>query len=112
MGAKGSKVQTVTRDFDVQIKFPDKAGENGEPPAAPRPDRSSDPNIIRITGICQLPPVMVLIRIRLTNGSGCGSGSFYFYHLSSRYQQKTNLKKVFLHITFLTWILGYLLGYL
>jgi len=50
MGAKGSKVQTVTRDFDVQIKFPDKAGENGEPPAAPRPDRSSDPNIIRITG--------------------------------------------------------------
>ncbi len=52
MGAKGSKVQTVTRDFDVQIKFPDKAGENGEPPAAPRPDRSSNPNIIRITGTC------------------------------------------------------------
>ena len=82
MGAKGSKVQTVTRDFDVQIKFPDKAGENGEPPAAPRPDRSSDPNIIRITGICQLPPVLVLIRIRgsmpLTNGSGWGYGSCYF----------------------------------
>ena len=50
MGAKGSKVQTVTRDFDVQIKFPDKAGENGEPPAVPRPDRSSNPDIIRITG--------------------------------------------------------------
>ena len=50
MGAKGSKVQTVTRDFDVQIKVPDKAMENGEPPAAPRPDRSSNPDIIRITG--------------------------------------------------------------
>jgi hypothetical protein len=50
MGAKGSKVQTVTRDFDVQIKFPDKAAENGEPAAAPRPDRSSNPDIIRITG--------------------------------------------------------------
>jgi hypothetical protein len=50
MGAKGSKVQTVTRDFDVQIKFPDKAAENGEMPAAPRPDRSSNPDIIRITG--------------------------------------------------------------
>merc|ERR1719211_894502 len=29
MGAKGSKVQKVTTDYNVQIKFPDKAGENG-----------------------------------------------------------------------------------
>merc|ERR1711962_1119200 len=49
MGAKGSLVQRITRDFDVQIKFPDKANENGEP-VVPSPDRSSDPNIIRITG--------------------------------------------------------------
>merc|ERR1719347_1050676 len=49
MGAKGSQVQRITRDFDVQIKFPDKAQENGEPPVS-SPDRSSDPNIIRITG--------------------------------------------------------------
>jgi len=49
MGAKGSQVQRITRDFDVQIKFPDKAGENGEAPV-PSPERSSDPNIIRITG--------------------------------------------------------------
>ena len=32
MGAKGSKVQKITTDFNVQIKFPDKAGENGEAP--------------------------------------------------------------------------------
>jgi hypothetical protein len=32
--------------------------------------------------------------MRLTNGSG----SFYFHHLPSRCQQKTNLKKSFLHI--------------
>jgi polyribonucleotide nucleotidyltransferase len=49
MGAKGSQVQRITRDFDVNIKFPDKASENGEPPV-PSADRSSDPNIIRITG--------------------------------------------------------------
>ena len=49
MGAKGSQVQRITRDFDVNIKFPDKANENGEPPV-PSADRSSDPNIIRITG--------------------------------------------------------------
>ena len=49
MGAKGSQVQRITRDFDVQIKFPDKATEDGEAPA-PSPERSSDPNIIRITG--------------------------------------------------------------
>merc|ERR1719187_2882835 len=30
MGAKGSKVQKVTTDYNVQIKFPDKAGENGQ----------------------------------------------------------------------------------
>merc|ERR1719365_529040 len=29
MGAKGSKVQKITTDFNVQIKFPDKAVENG-----------------------------------------------------------------------------------
>ncbi len=33
------------------------------------------------------------------SGSGSGSGSFYF-HWPSRCQLKTNLKKVFLHITF------------
>ena len=35
MGAKGSKVQKITTDFNVQIKFPDKAVavENGD--AAP-----------------------------------------------------------------------------
>ena len=33
MGAKGSKVQKITTDFNVQIKFPDKAAENGEVPA-------------------------------------------------------------------------------
>merc|ERR1711970_484606 len=49
MGAKGSKVQKITRDFDVQIKFPDEAQENGEPPV-PSPERSSNPDIIRITG--------------------------------------------------------------
>ena len=49
MGAKGSQVQRITRDFDVNIKFPDKANENRDAPV-PSPDRSSDPNIIRITG--------------------------------------------------------------
>jgi hypothetical protein len=29
MGANGSKVQKITTDFNVQIKFPDKAVENG-----------------------------------------------------------------------------------
>ena len=50
MGAKGSQVQRITKDFDVNIKFPDKAGtENGE--GAPvDPERSTNPNIIRITG--------------------------------------------------------------
>jgi len=53
MGAKGSKVQKITQEFGVQIKFPDKAVENGGPPFEERADtqeRSSDPNIIRITG--------------------------------------------------------------
>merc|ERR1711970_25660 len=51
MGAKGSKVQKITTDFNVQIKFPDKAAENGEAPAVTsNGDRSSNPNIIRITG--------------------------------------------------------------
>ncbi len=49
--------------------------------------------------------IRILIRgsMPLTNGSGsgCGSGSFYFHHWPSRCQQKTNKKKVFLHITFL-----------
>ena len=60
MGSKGSKVQKITTDFNVQIKFPDKAVavENGE--AAPAPPvnggettingRSTNPNIIKITG--------------------------------------------------------------
>lgn len=52
MGAKGSKVQKITSDHNVQIKFPDKAGEpNGEyREPDPNSERSSDPNIIRITG--------------------------------------------------------------
>merc|ERR1711892_1592722 len=51
MGAKGSEVQKITTDFNVQIKFPDKAPENGEaPPVVTNGDRSSNPNIIRITG--------------------------------------------------------------
>jgi len=50
MGAKGSKVQKITTDFNVQIKFPDKASENGEAPAVTNGERSSNPNIIRITG--------------------------------------------------------------
>jgi len=51
MGAKGSKVQKITTDFNVQIKFPDKAVENGEaPPPVTNGERSSNPNIIRITG--------------------------------------------------------------
>merc|ERR1719318_305644 len=41
----------VTIDFNVQIKFPDKAVENGgEAPVVTNGDRSSNPNIIRITG--------------------------------------------------------------
>jgi len=74
MGAKGSKVQKITMDHNVQIKFPDKAVENGDAnhqqpsvnveaageagdapvavsaPAAHAGGRSSNPNIIRITG--------------------------------------------------------------
>merc|ERR1712180_76563 len=51
MGAKGSKVQKITTDFNVQIKFPDKAVENGNYEERPvDPERSSNPNIIRITG--------------------------------------------------------------
>lgn len=52
MGAKGSKVQKITQEHNVQIKFPDKANENGN--AAPQQEgdqqRSSNPNIIKITG--------------------------------------------------------------
>merc|ERR1719195_1469028 len=53
MGAKGSKVQKITTDFNVQIKFPDKAVENGgaEPGNHVNGDgRSANPNIIKITG--------------------------------------------------------------
>merc|ERR1719233_507199 len=50
MGAKGAQVQRITKDFDVNIKFPDKANENGEVAVSNDPERSSDPNIIRITG--------------------------------------------------------------
>jgi len=56
MGAKGSKVQKITQEFGVQIKFPDKAIENGNYEERPErrddtgSERSSNPNIIRITG--------------------------------------------------------------
>jgi len=55
MGAKGSKVQKVTTDFNVQIKFPDKAGENGGEMTNGgggygQLARSSNPNIIRVHG--------------------------------------------------------------
>jgi len=60
MGAKGSKVQKITTDFNVQIKFPDKApqaGENGEVVVNGGGEkregevaRSSNPNIIRVHG--------------------------------------------------------------
>jgi len=51
MGAKGSKVQKITTDFNVQIKFPDKAVENGgEANGVTNGERSSNPNIIKITG--------------------------------------------------------------
>ena len=53
MGAKGSKVQKITTDFNVQIKFPDKAVENDGAQLGNHVNgdgRSSNPNIIRITG--------------------------------------------------------------
>ena len=52
MGAKGSKVQKITQEHNVQIKFPDKAVENGGsvPQQEGDQQRSSNPNIIRITG--------------------------------------------------------------
>merc|ERR1719361_1174231 len=52
MGAKGSKVQKITQEHNVQIKFPDKANENGGsvPQQEGDQQRSSNPNIIRITG--------------------------------------------------------------
>merc|ERR1719323_982938 len=51
MGAKGSKIQKITTDFNVQIKFPDKAVENGgETNGVTNGERSSNPNIIKITG--------------------------------------------------------------
>merc|ERR1719410_210752 len=50
MGAKGSKVQKITTDFNVQIKFPDKAVENGGAEQVNGEGRSSNPNIIKITG--------------------------------------------------------------
>merc|ERR1719494_573428 len=52
MGAKGSKVQKITTDFNAQIKFPDKAADpNGPPPpSVTNGERSSNPNIIKITG--------------------------------------------------------------
>ena len=46
---KGSKVQKITTDFNVQIQFPDKATENGgESNGVTNGERSS--NIIKITG--------------------------------------------------------------
>ena len=50
MGAKGSKVQKITTDFNVQIKFPDKAVENGGQEEVNGEGRSTNPNIIKITG--------------------------------------------------------------
>ena len=53
MGAKGSKVQKITQEHNVQIKFPDKAVENGgavPPQQEGDGQRSSNPNIIKITG--------------------------------------------------------------
>ena len=53
MGAKWFKVQKITTDFDVQIKFPDETMENGgeEPINHMNGDgRSANPNIIKITG--------------------------------------------------------------
>ena len=52
MGAKGSKVQKITQEHNVQIKFPNKAVENGGSVPQQEGDRqrSSNPNIIRITG--------------------------------------------------------------
>merc|ERR1712198_62690 len=74
MGAKGSKVQKITTDFNVQIKFPDKAVENGEAPVTSNGDRSSNPNIIRITGkrencdgaskaLLELDPMLTQLRL-------------------------------------------------
>ena len=62
MGSKGSRVQEITKDFDVKIKFPEKLAENAEPAAdhvngqSPAPDAVSDGapkpcDIIRITGM-------------------------------------------------------------
>jgi hypothetical protein len=33
MGPKGSRIQQITKDHNVQIKFPDREDPNGEPPA-------------------------------------------------------------------------------
>ncbi len=58
------------------------------------------------SSVFRIHDIFVGIRIRgsmpLTNGSG--SGSCYFRHWPSRGQQKTNKKKVFLHITFWRYI--------
>merc|ERR1719464_2029728 len=52
MGAKGSKVQKITTDYNVQIKFPDKAVENGNGEAAVNGDRpAGSQNMIKITGV-------------------------------------------------------------
>ena len=58
--------------------------------------------------VLRIHDILVWIRIRiwirgsmpLTNGSGSGCGSFYFHHWPSRWQQKTNLKKVFCILLF------------
>ena len=46
MGANGLNAQKVANDFKVQIKFPDKAVENGEPVV----NGDNSCNIIKITG--------------------------------------------------------------
>lgn len=51
MGPKGVKVQAITKEFNVQIKFPDRQ-QNGEEPAEENVGDETDPrNIIVITGL-------------------------------------------------------------
>ena len=53
MGARGSNVQEITTDFNVQNKFPDKAVENDGAELGNHVNgdgRSSNPNITKITG--------------------------------------------------------------
>jgi hypothetical protein len=58
--------------------------------------RRNQVNKLTLTQCCGSMP--------LTNGSGFGSGSGYIRHCPSRCQQKANLKKVFLLLTFWRYI--------